>query len=163
MIPSHSEWLRRAAKPREEVISRRLSICRDTGGEPCARGRGVLSLASEGQLLVSASVVKSPTQEPWSLELSKLRTRMHVSGHVTQSLCVVYTAARVHPLPVLCFCVLYCTVLYRVKCAKLLRLCQTLCDPMDYSFPASSVHEVLQARILEWVAMPSSRGSPPRD
>ena len=40
----------------------------------------------------------------------------------------------------------------------------TLSDPMDYSPPGSSVHGVLQARILEWVAMPSSRGSSrPRD
>ena len=36
-------------------------------------------------------------------------------------------------------------------------LCLTLCDPMDYSPPGSSVHEILQARILEWVAMPSSK------
>ena len=41
--------------------------------------------------------------------------------------------------------------------AKLLRLCLTLCNPMDYSPPGSSVHGILQARILEWVAMPSSR------
>ena len=33
----------------------------------------------------------------------------------------------------------------------------TLCDPMDYSPPGSSVHGISQARILEWVAMPSSR------
>ena len=37
-------------------------------------------------------------------------------------------------------------------------LCLTLCDPLDYSPPGSSVHGILQARILEWVAMPSSRG-----
>ena len=43
-----------------------------------------------------------------------------------------------------------------VKC---LQLCPTLCDPMDCSLPGSSVHEILQARILEWVAGPSSRGS----
>ena len=43
--------------------------------------------------------------------------------------------------------------------AKLIHLCPTLCDPMDYSPPGSSVHEILQARTLEWVAMPSSRGS----
>ena len=35
----------------------------------------------------------------------------------------------------------------------------TLCNPMDYSPPGSSVHGVLQARILEWVAISSSRGS----
>ena len=34
----------------------------------------------------------------------------------------------------------------------------TLCNPMDCSPPGSSVHEVLQARTLEWFAMPSSRG-----
>ena len=42
--------------------------------------------------------------------------------------------------------------------------CLTLCDPMDHSPPGSSVHGILQARIPEWVAMPSSRGSSwPRD
>ena len=39
------------------------------------------------------------------------------------------------------------------------QLCLTLCDTMDCSPPGSSVHGILQARILEWVAMPSSRGS----
>ena len=43
--------------------------------------------------------------------------------------------------------------------AKLLRSYPTLCEPMDYSPPGFSVHGILQARILEWVAMPSSRGS----
>ena len=42
--------------------------------------------------------------------------------------------------------------------------CLTLGDPVDYSPPGSSLHGILQARILEWVAMPSSRGSSrPRD
>ena len=36
------------------------------------------------------------------------------------------------------------------------QLCPTLCDPMDSSPPGPSVHGILQARILEWVAMPSS-------
>ena len=35
----------------------------------------------------------------------------------------------------------------------------TLCNPMDYSLPGSSVHGILQARILEWLAIPFSRGS----
>ena len=40
----------------------------------------------------------------------------------------------------------------------------TLCDPMNHSPPGSTVHGISQARILEWVAMPSSRGSSqPRD
>ena len=37
--------------------------------------------------------------------------------------------------------------------------CVQLCNPMDYSLSGSSVHGSLQVRILEWVAMPSSRGS----
>ena len=42
--------------------------------------------------------------------------------------------------------------------------CLTLCDSMDCSPPGSSVHGIVQARILEWVAMFPSRGSSqPRD
>ena len=44
-------------------------------------------------------------------------------------------------------------------CAKSFQSCPTLHDPMDYSQLGSSVHGILQARILEWAAMPSSRGS----
>ena len=48
--------------------------------------------------------------------------------------------------------------------AKSLQLCPTLCNPKDCSPPGSYVQEILQARILEWVAMPSFRGSSqPRD
>ena len=48
--------------------------------------------------------------------------------------------------------------------AKSLQLCPTLFDPIDCSLPGSSVHGILQERILEWVALPSSRGSSrPRD
>ena len=43
--------------------------------------------------------------------------------------------------------------------AKSLQSCPTLCDPMDCSLPGFSVHEILQARILEWIAMFSSRES----
>ena len=44
-------------------------------------------------------------------------------------------------------------------CAKSLQPCLALYDPMDCSSPGSSVHGILQAGILGWVAMPSSRGS----
>ena len=37
--------------------------------------------------------------------------------------------------------------------------CPTLCDPMDYSLPGSSIHGIFQARVLEWVAISFSRGS----
>ena len=46
-------------------------------------------------------------------------------------------------------------------CAKLLQLCLTLCDSMDCCKPHSSGRGILQARILELVAMPSSRGIKP--
>ena len=49
----------------------------------------------------------------------------------------------------------------RSVCAKSLQSYLTLCNPMDCSPPGSSVHGILQARTLEWVAMPSSRGSFP--
>ena len=42
--------------------------------------------------------------------------------------------------------------------AKSLQLCPTLRDPMNCSLLGSSVHGILQARILEYVVMPSSRG-----
>ena len=44
-------------------------------------------------------------------------------------------------------------------CAWSFHSCPTLCDPMDCGLPGSSVHGILQARLLEWVAMPSSMGS----
>ena len=48
--------------------------------------------------------------------------------------------------------------------AQLLQSCLTLCDPMDYNLPGSSHLRILQARILEQVAMPSCRvSSLPRD
>ena len=51
------------------------------------------------------------------------------------------------------------TVLATGMQAKVLQLCPALCNPMDCSLLGSSVHGILQARIVEWVAMPSSRGS----
>ena len=56
----------------------------------------------------------------------------------------------------LCFCLFFFFEKWKVKVAQ---LCPTLSDPMDYT-----VHGILQARILEWVAFPFSRGSSqPRD
>ena len=51
-----------------------------------------------------------------------------------------------------------------VRVCLVAQSCLTVYDPMDCSPPGSSVHGILQARILEWVAMPFSRGSSqPRD
>ena len=54
--------------------------------------------------------------------------------------------------------------IYACMCIKSLHLCLTLFHPMDSRLPGSSVHMILQARILEWIAMSSPRGSSqPRD
>ena len=54
--------------------------------------------------------------------------------------------------------------LMNVDCCLLAQSCPTLCDPMDCSPPVSCVLGILQARILEWVAMPfSRRSSQPRN
>ena len=51
-----------------------------------------------------------------------------------------------------------------VKWSEVAQSCPTLCDPMDCSLPGSSLHGILQARELEWVAISFSRGySWPRD
>ena len=57
-------------------------------------------------------------------------------------------------LPSFCFSCVLCAVVSHVR----------PWDPMDHNLPSCSVHRILQARILEWVAMPSSRGLfQPRD
>ena len=48
---------------------------------------------------------------------------------------------------------------YRSSSVLVAQSCPTLCDPMDCNPPGSSVHGIVQARILEWVATPFSRGS----
>ena len=56
------------------------------------------------------------------------------------------------------------TIFYKYEVYVWLQLFPILCDTMDGSSPGSSVHGILQARILEWIAMPSSRRSSwPRD
>ena len=77
--------------------------------------------------------------------------------------------------------VMVCNVYYWLRCvfaaARASKICiflkefslshvqvVSLCDPMDCSPPGSSVHGILQARILEWVAIPFSKeSSQPRD
>ena len=60
--------------------------------------------------------------------------------------------------------ILSCVWREEVKWSEVAQLCPTLWDPMDCSPPDSSIHEILQARLLEWVAISFSRGSSrPRD
>ena len=50
---------------------------------------------------------------------------------------------------------------YIMECVLVTQLWVILCDPMDYSLPGSSVHGILQARILEWVTIFFSKGCSP--
>ena len=59
-----------------------------------------------------------------------------------------------HPLA-FALCVCMCVSVH----AKSLQSCSSVCNPMDCSSPGSSVHGILQARILEWIIMCSSKGS----
>ena len=60
----------------------------------------------------------------------------------------------------MCVCAYVCAR----TCALITQLCLTLCDTMDCSLPGSSVHRILQARILQFIAIPfSSRSSQTRD
>ena len=47
--------------------------------------------------------------------------------------------------------------------SEVAQLCPTLCDPMDYSLPGSSVHGIFQARVLEWGAIAFSILKPHED
>ena len=54
-----------------------------------------------------------------------------------------------------CMCTHVCMCVH--MCVIVAQLCLTLCDPMDCCQPGSSVHEILQAKSLEWVAIPFSK------
>ena len=60
----------------------------------------------------------------------------------------------------LCLCedILSHLIFIRTKCACAQSL-PTLCNPMDYSLPGSSLHGIFQAKILQWVAISYSRGT----
>ena len=104
---------------------------------------------------------------PWGLDLSfpgwfllgGVLMRGEGSGGVgwTQTLSLQSSPRTAIDLPISCHVQGFFRLILRSCWVAL--LCLTLCDPMDYSPPGSSVHGISQARILEWVAMPSSRES----
>ena len=82
--------------------------------------------------------------------MSRSRFRTHsVTLYLVSNLGQTVPMPKSHILFLLypCFC-----------CCLVAQSCLTLCDPMDHSPPGSSVHGIVQARILEWVATSSSRG-----
>ena len=76
----------------------------------------------------------------------------------------VRVCARVRVRACACVCVCVCVCVRACVCVLVTQSCLTLCNHMVSSPPGSSVHGILQTRILAWVAIPFSRGSfPPRD
>ena len=60
-----------------------------------------------------------------------------------------------------CVCVCVCVCVHAHACMLIAQPCSTLCKPMDCSPPGFSVHGILQARTLEWIAITFFRGSSP--
>ena len=80
----------------------------------------------------------------------------HASGRIISARCQC-----VDPWDVcVCVCVRAHT---HVHARSVTQLCLTVCNRLDGSLPGSSIHQILQARILEWVAVSFSRSSWPRD
>ena len=75
------------------------------------------------------------------------------------------TGLHLHLQILLVLALSYCKILCLYSlCSLVTQSCPTLCDPMDCRLPGSSFHGILQARVLEWVAISFSRGySQPRD
>ena len=79
-----------------------------------------------------------------ALEYIKIKSNFYCVSTVSQTLFFIYPLVRASACMLSCFS----------------HVQSTLCGPMDYGLPGSSVHGILQARILKWVAVPSSRGLP---
>ena len=94
-------------------------------------------------------LVVSDPQQPHGLQSSRLLHPWDFPGKSTR---------------VGCNCLLLSQTTYWLFESEVTQSCPTLCDPMYCSLPGSSLHEILQARVLEWVAISFSRGSSwPRD
>ena len=93
--------------------------------------------------------------------------KFHSSGWKSASCFLLMSVTGPCPWETFPCCVLWAVLRFGntlCKHAKSLQSCPTLCDPTDCSLPGSSVHGILQAGILEWVAVPSMRGfSQPMD
>ena len=72
----------------------------------------------------------------------------------------MHVCVYIHVCIYTCMCVCTCFYTHTHVCVLITQSCLTLCDPMNCSPPGSSVHGILQARILEWVAISFSRDLP---
>ena len=95
---------------------------------------------------------------PNNLSEHSVQEKTMYSYPVSQTWSLVHVGQ--NPWCYLCVCACVCVYV----CVLVTQLCLTLFHPTDSSLPCSSDYRILQARILEWVAIPVSRGSSqPRD
>ena len=108
--------------------------------------------------------LSSPKVSPWTLPINPHLPKMtHVLVSITTDFVFLFLIfiyieswrAVFEKYP--CHCTHQCLH----ACAKSLQSCPTPCDLIDHSPPGSSVHGILQERILEWVVIPFSKGSSP--
>ena len=125
--------------------------------QPC---KGFVALRKH-QILKNYKLREIPVKTQ-QLLFEQLNTHLRICRHYSQwekELKQIDLLTKVKP-GVHCMCVCVCVCVCVCTRANVHTLsCLTLCDPMDCSPPGSSVHGNLQARILEWVVMPSSGGS----
>ena len=128
---------------------------RQTGSQNNARGMDSKNSQHEHEVAQSCPTLCDPARLlcPWDSPGKHTGADCHA---LLQRICPIQGS---NP------CLLHCRKIFFLPfivyfsawvCAKSLQSCLTLCDSMDCSPPGSSVHGVLQARILEWVAMPFS-------
>ena len=97
-----------------------------------SRLTGLISLLSKGRSRVL------PNTMIWRHRFFSIQPSLLSNSHI-------------HTCVYVCVCVCVCV------CVLVAQLCLTLCNPTDYSPPGFSVHGILQARILEWIAIPFSK------
>ena len=117
------------------------------------------------QSLHSFILLVKSLMSPCNLPGAGSRVGVMVGSSSLQGHCLLEeTDATSKTLPNMCVCVCVCVCVYICTCMLSHFSCVCLCNSMNHSPPGSSVHEILQARILEWIVMPSFRGSSqPRD
>ena len=110
-------------------------------------GPGIELVSPPSPELTGGFFTTDPPEAPVTSSLASLLALIYIISVTVFRM--VHHLPNPHPLP----------FPPRMACCSFAQLCSTLCSPMDYSLPGSSVHGIFQAKILEWVAMPSSRGS----
>ena len=123
---------------------------------------------------MTSTSILSEADESWVLIIS-YTSNIFLKKHMLSTIIKKYIQIILIPSSLKYFLILFvhtelwfCAGIWRVFTSEEMKVvcvvlvaksCQTLCDPMDGSPPGSSVHGIFQARILEWVAIPFSRGS----